>query len=676
VAGRWRIGVDIGGTFTDVVLAEDETGRVALLKVPSDPQQPAAAVRRAVAAVLEETGVAPVDVTVFIHGTTMALNTVIERSGARVGFLVTRGYRDILELGRLRLRDPQNFYAERAAPLVPRRLVREIDERMLADGSVYRPLDEAQVAEAARELSAQGCSAIAVSFLHAYANGAHERIARRVVEAEAAAGTYVSTSHEVWPQRREYERSLVTVINAHVGQRMSEYFGALERELQAIGITAPLLSTKSNGGTMSARSAAQNPVETLFSGPASGVIGASYLAQLIGEHRVITLDMGGTSADVSVYADRYQYSTEATAGDFPILLPAIDISSIGAGGGSIAWTDVMGVLKVGPRSAGAVPGPACYGLGGTEPAVTDAYVTLGYVDPAHFLGGTMNIRRELAIAAVERLGQTLGASPEQTAWSILEVATANMYAQFTPLMARYGVDPRDYAIMAFGGAGPTHVFLLAREVGIRRVIVPALPGGMCALGCLVADLRADFVRTWGKEANEAGGVDFRTTLEELERRAQTWIESERVPVDSVRYESTAEMRYKGQSFEISVPIKGVNTLPEVLARFHDRYRAVYGYADVHAPVEVVDLRVQVVGETPKPRVRAAAPQAGAARRADRKVFFEGRHIDVGVYDRTRLAPGDAFPGPGIIEQYDTTTFVPPGFNVRVDLNGNLVGEAE
>jgi N-methylhydantoinase A len=675
VAGRWRIGVDIGGTFTDVVLAEDETGRVALLKVPSDPRQPAAAVRRGVEAALARTGVAPGDVTAFIHGTTMALNTVIERSGARVGLIVTRGYRDMLELGRLRLKDPQNFYAERAAPLVPRRLVREIDERMLADGSVYRPIDEAQVALAARELRAAGCSAIAISFLHAYANGAHERIARRVVE-EATPGMYVSTSHEVWPQRREYERSLVTVINTHVGQRMSEYFGALERELRAIGITAPVLSTKSNGGTMSARGAALNPVETLFSGPASGVIGASYLARLMGEHRVITLDMGGTSADVSVYADGYQYSTDATAGDFPILLPAIDISSIGAGGGSIAWTDVMGVLKVGPRSAGALPGPACYGLGGTEPAVTDAYVTLGYVDPARFLGGTMNIRRDLAVAAVGRLGRTLSMNPEQAAWSILEVATANMYAQFTPLMARYGVDPRDYALMAFGGAGPTHVFLLAREVGIRRVIIPALPGGMCALGCLVADLRADFVRTWGREANEAGGVDFQAALEDLERRARAWIESERVPVDAVRYEATAEMRYKGQSFEISVPIKGVTALPEVLTRFHERYRAIYGYADAHAPVEVVDLRVQIVGETPKPRLRAAAPEAGSAHRGTRTVFFDGRRVDAGVYERTRLKPGDAFSGPAIVEQYDTTTFVPPGFTLRVDTNGNLIGEAE
>jgi N-methylhydantoinase A len=394
------------------------------------------------------------------------------------------------------------------------------------------------------------------------------------------------------------------------------------------------------------------------------------------EHRVITLDMGGTSADVSVYADGYQYSTEATAGDFPILLPAIDISSIGAGGGSIAWTDVMGVLKVGPRSAGAVPGPACYGLGGTEPAVTDAYVTLGYVDPARFLGGTMNIQRDLAVKAVGRLGNTLDMNPEQTAWSILEVATANMYAQFTPLMARYGVDPRDYALMAFGGAGPTHVFLLAREVGIRRVIIPALPGGMCALGCLVADLRADFVRTWGKEANESGGVDFQATLEELERRARAWIESERVPVDAVRYEASAEMRYKGQSFEISVPIRGVYTLPEVLARFHDRYRAIYGYADEHAPVEVVDLRVQIVGETPKPRLRAAAPETGSAQRGTRSVFYEGRRVDAGVYDRTRLQPGDELLGAAIVEQYDTTTFVPPGFRLRVDQSGNLVGEAE
>ncbi len=671
----FRLGVDIGGTFTDVVLIDERTGRVTLLKVPSDPRNPALAVRRGVQEIMTASGVDPAQVAAFIHGTTLAVNTVIERSGARVGLIVTRGYRDLLELGRLRLKDPQNFYADRVKPLVPRRLVHEVDERMLADGSVYMPLDQAGVEVAARELASEGCTAIAICFLHSYANGIHEQAAKRVVEATCP-GLYVSTSHEVWPQRREYERCLVTVINAHVGGRMSDYFGQLEEELRALGLTAPLLSTKSNGGMMTARSAAGNPVETLFSGPASGVIGASYLARLIGDERVITLDMGGTSADVSVFAGGYTFSTEATAGDFPIILPAIDISSIGAGGGSIAWTDAMGVLKVGPRSAGALPGPACYGQGGVEPTVTDAYVTLGYIDPQRFLGGTMNVRRDLAVEAIGRLGQQLGQAPEQAAWSVLEVATANMYAQFTPLMARYGVDPRDFTIMAYGGAGPTHVFLLAREVGIRRVFVPSLPGGLCALGCLVADLRADFIRTWARELDEAETSELSAALEALEARARAWIEGERVPVRTVRYDRTAEMRYKGQSFEISVPLPDAHALGEILQRFHERYQAIYGYADPQAPVEVVDLRVQVVGETSKPQLEAKLPENGAARRGARTVFFEGRYIDAAVYDRHRLAVGDTFAGPAIVEQYDTTTLVPPGFRVHVDGYGNLIGEAE
>jgi N-methylhydantoinase A len=672
--GTYRLGVDIGSTFTDLMLVDDGTGRPSMLKVPTTPRDPAAAVRQGIQALLAAERLPFSEISIFVHGTTLALNTVIERSGARVGLIVTQGYRDLLELRRLRLRIPQDFNADRPDPLVPRRLVREVQERMLADGSVYVPLDPDQVRAAVGDLEAHGCTAFAICFLHAYANGAHERMARTVIE-QTCPKAYVCTSHEVWPQRREYERCLATVVNAYVGSRLTSYFTRLESELRRLGLTAPVLSTKSNGGMMTARTAGERPIETVFSGPAAGVIGASYLARMIGEEHVITLDMGGTSADVSVMNGGYTFSTDANAGDFPIILPAIDISSIGAGGGSIAWADAMRVLKVGPRSAGASPGPACYGQGGTEPTVTDAYVTLGIIDPNWFLGGTMTLTKDLAVDALAKLGHELGQTAQELAWNVLEVATAKMLAQFAPLMARHGVDPRDYAILAYGGAGPTHAFLLAREAGAKKVIIPPLPGGLCALGCLVADLRADFVHTWNQKLAPTSAAGLASAFQDLESQAHRWIAAEDFPVVAVRYERAAEMRYTGQSFELSVPLDQIE-IDDILARFQARYHAVYGHVDPDAPVEVVDIRVQVVGETVKPRIEIPTREDNSALIGDRRILFEGAPMRVPVFDRKRLSADAAFSGPAIVEQYDSTTFVPPGFDVRIDRRNNLIGEAE
>lgn len=669
----YRLGADIGGTFTDLVLLDGASERVTLLKLRSDPRHPAAVVREGVEQILTAVGANASDLGMFIHGTTVALNTLIQRSGAQVGLIITDGFRDLLELRRLRLKEPQNFYADRPQPLVPRRLVREVSERMLADGSVYVPLSKDEVADAARWLADQGCSAIAVCFLHAYANGAHEQAARKTVE-ESSPGVYVCTSHEVWPQWREYERSSATVINAHVGARMRAYFAQLEGDLRASGYRGPILSTKSNGGVMTARSAGQNPVETLFSGPASGVIGANYLAGLIGEPRIITLDMGGTSTDVSVLNGGYTYTTEASVGDLPVVLPAIDISSIGAGGGSIAWTDDLGVLKVGPRSAGANPGPACYGLGGREATLTDAYVALGIIDEKRFLGGAMVLQRDLAMRAMETIGGRLQLTPQEAAWSILEVATAKMIGQFAPLAARAGIDPRDFTIVAYGGAGPSHVLLLAREVGVNRVIIPPLPGGLCALGCLVADLRADFVRTWNRVVTATHWNDLAEILGLLEKEARAWVAREEIPVRAVRVERSVEMRYHGQSFEIPISWSWAGDLQDLLARFHDRYESIYGYADRNAAVEAVDLRVQVVGETAKPQLGLSPAGEVEARRGERSVFLDGTFTRAGVYDRAGLRPGDAVRGPAIVEQYDSTTLIAPGFDARVDSYSNLILE--
>src|SRR5262245_21316455 len=673
-----RLGCDIGGTFTDLVLLDEASGALRVLKVPSTPADPAAAVLTGTQAVLARAGVAPEVVALFVHGTTLAVNTLLQRSGDSVGLIVTRGFRDLLELRRLRLREAQNFYMDKPEALVPRHLVREVGERRLASGEAYRPLPAGEVEAAADELVRAGCRSVAICFLHAYADGGHEREAAARVRARHP-GVYVTTSHELWPQRREYERALVTVVNAHVGGRMRTYFERLETGLRGFGRwRAPVLSMRSNGGVRTARSAGELPVHTLFSGPASGVIGAAWVAARAGWPRVITLDMGGTSADVSVVDGGPAYSTEAMVGEFPVIMPSIDISSIGAGGGSIARVDSAGLLKVGPASAGSDPGPACYGRGGTQPTVTDAYVTLGVLHPERFLGGDLPLDPDRAHAALEALGSRLGIDRHEAAWAVLEVATANMYAQLTPLLAKHGVDPREYAILPYGGAGPTHVFLLVREIGIPRVLVPSLPGALCALGCLVADLRADFVATVQRQSSELPAHELEQAFLELETRARDWIRREGLPVPEQRFLRSAEMRYTGQSFEVSVPLPAgrIVDLAPVLAAFHQAYDRIYGYVDRTAPVEVVDLRLQVVATVPRP---APSPPAAVVARdvgapAHRRVYFDGGFVDAGVYRRADLRPGDTFPGPAVVEQYDTTTLLPPGFRMRVDAWGNLIGE--
>ncbi|HET9016497.1 MAG TPA: hydantoinase/oxoprolinase family protein [Thermomicrobiaceae bacterium] len=684
---RYRLGVDIGGTFTDFLLMDEATGRYAIAKVASTPDHPSEAILTGLARLEDEQGIAAARIASFVHGTTLAVNTLIQRSGARTGLLVTEGYRDILELRRLRLADPSQLYSDKPAPLASRRDVREIRERLLADGSEYLPLDLDQVEAAARELVEQGVASLAVAFLHSYVNPAHELAARARIE-RALPGVYVCTSAEIWPQFREYERTLVAVMNAHVGQRMADYFTALDAELRDAGLQTPIFSTKSNGGIMTARHAAAVPVETLLSGPASGVIGAAYIARQIGEPHVITFDMGGTSADVSVISGDVSYSTESHVGEFPVVMPVVDVSSIGAGGGSVAWIDREGVLKVGPRSVGASPGPACYDRGGTDATVTDAYVELGILDPAHFLGGELVLRPELAHDALARVGERLGCGPAEAARHVLAVATANMYAEFVPLMGRRGIDARDYSLLAYGGAGPTHAFMLAREVGIARVIVPPTPGVLCALGCLIADFRADFIKTLYAASADLAAGELEASYRQVEEQALAWLReqhldlngaAERSPTALVR---SADMRYHGQSFEITVPapapLADAPGVPDLLDAFHEQYARVYGTSDREAPVEVISIRVQVIGQTPKPRTAGSADGTGEPRPAPepmdrRAVRLEETTWEVPVYARAALEPGMALAGPCIVEQYDSTVFVTPEFDVRVDPSLNLIG---
>lgn len=680
----FRLGVDIGGTFTDFALLDESTGRISALKYPSNRDRPAASVFAGTQELMQDHGISTQDLSYFTHGTTLAVNTILQYNGANCALLVTRGIRDILYIGRHRLPDIFNFFTEMPRALIARSHVMEIDERCLADGSVAVQIDVQAVRALVRKLVACGVEAIAVGFLHSYRNAANELAVEKVIREEAP-HIFVSLSSQVWPQMREYERTLVCAMNAYVGDRMQTYFADLEAGLREAGLKAPVLSTKSNGGLMTAREAAIRPVETLMSGPAAGAIGAAFVARAAGFHQLITLDMGGTSTDVSIIDGEPRYSSENHIGDFPVIMPAVDVTSIGAGGGSIAWLDSSGVLKVGPHSAGAVPGPACYGNGGTQPTLTDAYVCLGIVEPGEIAGGKVVIDLDLARGAIAGIAASMNVSVEEAAESVIRIATSHIFAVLVPLLARKGVDYENFAMLPFGGAGPMHGFLAAREVGIRRVIVPLHPGVLCATGALVADVRRDFVRTLHLAFSplESGDImrHVHAAFEELERAGEHWLDEQNLNFPERQFIWTLDMRYLGQSFEITVPVNAQivkdATGDSLRHAFYGEYAKIYGHADENAELEIRDVRVGAVGVTPKPRIELVPDRgAGEARRIrKKKIYHDGRRREALFADRASLSEGMVLEGPAVISQYDTTTFVPGGYKVRVDGYGNLIGEA-
>jgi N-methylhydantoinase A len=675
-APRYRLGVDIGGTFTDILVMAEESGELIALKVPSNRKSPEDSILRGLELLKERHGVSPGAIHYFSHGTTLGVNTLLERDGAEVGLLTTKGFRDILELRRLRLNKANDLFAPRPQSLVPRRRVMEVEERLGQDGEVILPIDRDSVVEGARRLLELGANNIAICFLHAYRHDRHELQAKAWI-AEEFPDVYVITSSELWPQQREYERCLVSVINGYIGKRMRTYFETLQVKARKAGTECRIFSTKSNGGVMGIEAASDRPVETLLSGPASGVIGAAFIGKVIGDDKLITLDMGGTSVDMAVVHGEVPYSNENTVGEFPVLLPAVDVSAIGAGGGSVAWLDAEGVLKVGPRSAGALPGPACYGRGGVEPTVTDAYAVLGIMSPDGLLGGEMKLEIEKGRTALKTIGDKLGKTPEETADAILQVATANIYAELVPQLARRGVDASEFSLLAYGAAGPTHVFMLARELNVRRVLVPPTPGLLCALGCLVADLRADFVRSLWQDADDLSDDVLQTTYARLESDARDWLDRQNVDPTHTYLIRSADICYSGQSFELNVVFPDEPLTVEALKRwFHERYKLVYGFADPNNPIRILEARVQIVGVTSKPNFDEVRPFASISKKpvTQRRIFEHGKEVEASVYQRSGLKTGDEFLGPAVVEQYDTTVYVPAGFRVSVDRWHNLLGE--
>ncbi|MCC6775520.1 MAG: hydantoinase/oxoprolinase family protein [Hyphomicrobiales bacterium] len=672
---RLDLGIDIGGTFTDFTLIDRASGAVHTHKRPSTPKAPSQAVARGIAELMEQLGRPPSAIGSFVHGTTIALNALLERRGAEVALLVTAGNRDILEIARLSRREKLNIKAAQPVALVPRRRVYEVPGRVDKDGEVVTSLSAQEAAQLVAAIAADGAESFAVCLINAHANAVHETALADALE-QGGGGRPCSRSSELWPEIREYERAVVTVLNAYVQPLMSRYIDRLHRETADIGVDARLYITQSNGGVMSADTARRKPVNTLLSGPASGVVGAAYAGRLAGVTEAVTVDIGGTSADVSlIRGGEPAHSTEAAIGDLPVVMPSVDVFSVGAGGGSIARVDNFGLLKVGPASAGADPGPACYGLGGTEATVTDAYVVCGYVNPENFLGGAMKLDRVRAEQAVGSIADALGRSVEETAQDILDIATITMSTALLPLMTKRGVDPRDFTLIPFGGAGATHACLLSDDIRISRILVPPSPGTICALGAAIADVKADYIRSLRLRLDQADPAELRAVYTELEREARSWLRDDSPAVEGVAIQRSADMRYRGQAFTIEIAVPEAIRLPqltiEMLAGlFHDRYHELYHNSFRDSAIELINLRVRVIGRRPPPRLRRVARAQGSDERPQpsghRRMLYGRRPHDAAIYQRAALEAGHTLVGPALIEQLDTTTVVAPDRIARVD----------
>jgi len=671
-----RIGVDVGGTFTDVVVA-DEAG-LTMCKVPSTPDAPDRGVLDGVDAAGERAGFAPEAVTFFGHGTTVATNALLEREWAETALVTTEGFRDAVEIGRQTRPNLYDLRAEKPAPIVERDRRYEVPERLDRRGEVVDPLDEEAARAVARAVADSDVESVAVAFLFAFENDAHERRMRELLGEEGIEAE-TSLSSEVLPEIREYERTLATSINAALKPVMNRYLGRLETGVADAGVPAALKVMQSNGGVASAAVTRERPVNTLLSGPAAGVRGAAHVAGESGVDDVLTMDMGGTSCDVSLVRDGDTVvTTEGQVGDYPVTVPMVDVHTIGAGGGSIAWVDEGGSLRVGPRSAGADPGPICYGRGGTAPTVTDAHLLLGRIDPAAFFEGSAD-ESTVRAAVRESVADPLGLSVAEAAQGFLDVANANMERALRVVSVERGHDPRDFSLVAYGGAGPLHAAELAAELDVPRVVVPRSAGVLSALGLLISDAvheeGVSAVRPWA----EVDPTELTERFEAMERDGRERLAAEGYPPDRRRFERVVDLRYRGQSFDLRVPVPGgaldAATLDAVAERFHERHERRYGHASPDEPVELVTVRLRSRGVVDPPSLSMDdGGTSDPVPRTTRAARFDGEVDETPVYDRSALGPGADVAGPAVIEGVESTAVVPPEADAHVDDLGNVVIE--
>jgi N-methylhydantoinase A len=677
---NYKIGVDVGGTFTDVFLLNETTGQLAVHKVSSTPEDPSKAIIRGVSEILQIQEIPPDRVTYLAHGTTVATNAIIERKGGKVGLLTTLGFRDLLEIGRQTRPKLYDLHLDYPPPIVTRDLRLEITERVLHTGEVFIPLDEQSVQNQIKLLKENKVDAVVICLLYSYLNPSHEVRIKEMVR-EAMPDCYLSVSHEVLPEFREYERLSTATLNASLMPVMDIYLRNFQKEAKKIGVLTSPRINQCNGGVMSVDTACQFPIRTALSGPSAGVIGALFIGNAMNQLDLITFDMGGTSTDVCLLEKGISsISNDRWVGGYPAKIPSVDVNAVGAGGGSIAWIDLDGLMKVGPKSAGASPGPACYGLGGTEPTVTDANVTLGRLNPEYLLGGRMKINKLLAESALTRLGEQLGLGLTETAHGVIRIVTANMVKAIRTISIERGYDPKEFSLLAFGGAGPLHAVGVARELDISKVVVPLNPGILCAMGLIVADARNDYVKTSLMEMNAADTQKINQIFEQLEKEASYWLTQEGFDPSAQRLSRSIDMRYAGQNFELPVevpahPLKA-SDIETLISRFYVEHEKNYGHFMPGEPMQLVSFRVTAQGIIPKLQLQKIGhlKQKGASSRVGhREVYFDATvPLSTPVYDRTRLCPGDRITGPAVIEQMDSTTLIFPEDGAEIDDLLNII----
>ena len=675
---RHRIGVDVGGTFTDVVTVSD--GSIHVSKTPSTPDSPDEGVVDGLERTREGADVSYGDVGFFAHGTTVATNAVLEREWAPTVLVTTEGFRDVLEIGRQARPDIYDFDVTKPVPIVERDRRYEVTERLDERGRVEVPLDEGSVRDVAAAILETDVESVAISLLFAFENAEHERRVEEVLREEGVEGSY-SLSSGVLPEIREYARPLATALNAALKPVMDSYIGRLESAMGEREIPTTLQIMQSNGGIIGAKRARERPINTLLSGPAAGVQGAAHVAGLQGVEDVLTMDMGGTSCDVSlVRGGEPVVSTEVDVGDYPVGVPMISVHTIGAGGGSIAWIDAGGALRVGPRSAGADPGPVCYGRGGEEPTVTDAQLLLGRLDPDAFLSEDLEADVDRVVRVVtERIADPLGMSVEEAAQGILDVANANMERALRVVSVERGHDPREFGLVAFGGAGPLHATSLAADLDVPRVIVPRTAGVLSALGLLITDLVHDFSTSMIRRIEEVSPEDLEPVFEGFEEEASDRLAGEGLDDDRIEIERAVDLRYVGQSFELTVPLSGAltaETIEDATARFHERHEGRYGHASPDEPVELVTVRLRARGLVETPTLAAAVTDGDPedAIRDERAVVYDGESRQTAVYARERLPVDSTIDGPAIVEGPESTVVILPEQSATVDGYGTITVE--
>jgi N-methylhydantoinase A len=674
-----RIAVDIGGTFTDLVAVDDD-GRVWRSKSLTTPEDLA----RGIDDCLRVANLDVADASFFVHGSTVTINAVLERKGARTGLITTKGFRDVYEIGRGNRPEGYNLFFKRPVPLVPRDLRLEVDERLYATGEVLTPLDEQSATTTIGALKTAGVESVAVCLLHAYANAAHEQRLGELLRQQFSAA-YVSLSHEILREFREYERTSTTVLNSYVGPLVSRYLVSLEKMLSAGGFRGTFRVMQSNGGVMSAETARKMPVTMMESGPVAGVIAAAHLGESLGCRQIISFDMGGTTAKSSLIKDFHpevtsSYYVGGYVTGHPMMLPVVDIVEVGNGGGSIAWVDPAGGLKVGPQSAGAAPGPACYDNGGTEPTVTDADLIAGRIDPEYFLGSGIRLQRDKAAEAIaEKIAKPLGLTLEEAALGILTIANFNMSLSVRAVSVEKGYDPRDCVLVPSGGGGALHAVAIARELSVPRVIIPPMPAHFSALGMLVADLKHDYVQTFVRELAETCGTEIADAFASLEKSSIRTLSEEGAKPEQMVLRRFLDMRYRGQEYTLPVPIsedlRAVTDFGAIRARFDQLHQEHYGHSAPTEPVMMVNLRLSALG-----KIDHQLPLASIARAEDRGeqgrrgVIFENKPVDSPIYLRSGFTAGDRLDGPAVIEELGATILLYPGDRMQVNDHGHLVIE--